>query len=71
MIFSEENPEPLKQRIQYVDFMTARKIARKLGLKTQAQWKKYCKGQIKNLPPRLMTIPVNPDFHYWNSGWKS
>ena len=48
----------------YLSFEQAREFVRKLGLKNQKQWRKYCKSKEKPI-----TIPSNPDKTYKNKGW--
>jgi len=50
---------------EYLPFNEARKLARKLKLKSSSEWKKLHK--TKNKP---QTIPVNADRRYKNQGWK-
>ena len=57
------------QRRQYRTFETARVLARSLGLKSGAEWKQFCKGNLPEkgrLPP---DIPVSPLNAYRNKGW--
>jgi CRISPR/Cas system-associated endonuclease/helicase Cas3 len=46
------------------DFESARKFARKLGLASYTEWKKYSKSDKK---PN--DIPSYPDQYYKNKGW--
>ena len=51
---------------QMTSFKEARKFVRELGLKSDHEWKQYCKSGNK---PEY--IPTNPDKFYKNAGWKS
>ena len=42
-----------------------------LGLKSQSDWKNYCKGSSKVAPGLPGDIPKNPARVYRNSGWQS
>ena len=56
--------------IKYRPFLSARKYARGLGLKSGSEWDKYCKGKLgkrRNLPT---DIPACPDQSYAKKGWK-
>ncbi|MEK6707003.1 MAG: DEAD/DEAH box helicase family protein, partial [Bdellovibrionota bacterium] len=45
-------------------FEAARSFVRRLKLKTQSEWRKYCNGQLKRLPPLPSDIPKAPDKKY-------
>ena len=49
----------------YRSFTEARKYVHKLGLKSQSDWKTYCKSRKK--PD---DIPYSPHLIYKNKGWK-
>jgi superfamily II DNA or RNA helicase len=52
-------------------FREGRNFARKLGLKSGTEWKKYCQGGFKNLPPLPSGVPEAPWIVYENAGWES
>ena len=52
-----------------LDFEEARDFARSLGLKNQGEWKKYIRGELKDLPELPNNIPKNPHYTYKNSGY--
>jgi len=45
-------------------FEQARAYVRKLGLKSEPQWRQYCKGELPGLPPKPDDIPTNPQRTY-------
>ena len=51
-------------------FEEARKYARGLGLKSQAGWRKFCKGLIPEKGELPSDIPLSPADTYKNQGWK-
>jgi superfamily II DNA or RNA helicase len=55
---------------QWDKYEDARKFVHKLKLKYGSDWIKYCKGEIKDLPPRPATIPKTPSTVYSKLGWK-
>ena len=55
----------------YLPFVQARKFVHSLNLKSQNEWRKYCKGEFPNLPPLPQNIPVSPYNKYKdNKDWK-
>ncbi len=50
-------------------FKEARAFVRKLKLKGDAEWRRYCKGQLPDKPPLPNDIPSSPDKPYKNDGW--
>ncbi len=52
-------------------FEEAREFARSLNLSSGAEWKKYCKGELKDKEPKSLDIPSNPAIAYKLSGWKN
>ena len=70
-IFLKDFNIPQPQKVAFLEFKEARKVARKLGLKSQDEWKKYCKGQINDLPVKPTKLTATPDMHYRFNGWKS
>jgi hypothetical protein len=55
----------------YLPFEEARKFARSLEFKNQAQWYKYCKTGIQGKPTKPKNIPTTPDRIYKDLGWVS
>ncbi len=53
-------------RLSYMSFEEARNFARTIGLKSYAEWRKYCKAKEKPLD-----IPSNPYDVYKEDGWLS
>jgi hypothetical protein len=53
----------------WLSFKEAKKFTEKLKLKSVSQWKMYCKGEIKSLPPKPNTIPAAPARAYKDKGW--
>ena len=49
---------------QYREYPKARAFAHGLGLKSQAEWREYCKSG-----KRPEDIPTNPNHKYAGSGW--
>ena len=54
----------------YRPFKEARAFAHNLDLKGQAEWFKYCKGELPGKLPLPMDIPTNPNKTYKDKGWK-
>jgi hypothetical protein len=42
-----------------------------LKLKSSAEWRSYCKGQIRGKPKKPEDISTNPNRTYQNKGWVS
>jgi hypothetical protein len=61
----------LSRKKSYRSFESARKFARKLGLKSTREWRMYYQGKLKDLPPIPSDIPATPDNIYKNKGWIS
>jgi len=53
---------------QFLPFKEARKFVHTLGLQSPAEWRKYCKGEIRG-KARPNDIPSSPDQKYKNKGW--
>ena len=51
------------------NFRTARAFVRKLGLKNDAEWRLYCKGELPGLNPKPLDIPVTPERVYKDDGY--
>ena len=56
---------------KYRPFKQARKFVHKLGLKNQAEWRKYCKGELSEKGLKPADIPSNSQRTYKNKGWIS
>jgi superfamily II DNA or RNA helicase len=56
---------------EYRSFRKARSFARQLGLKTRAEWRTFCRGEMPNLGRLPADIPAKPDNTYATKGWKS
>ncbi|MEY3898176.1 MAG: hypothetical protein RLZZ214_3697 [Verrucomicrobiota bacterium] len=54
---------------KYRPFKRARSFVRSLGLKSQDEWKAYCKGQLRHLGTLPADIPSNPNLPYKDKGW--
>ena len=54
---------------EYRPFKEARAFARKLGLKSGAEWKKFCKDELSEKGTLPEDIPNKPDNTYKDQGW--
>ena len=54
----------------YRRFRKARDFVHTLGLKSQAEWTRYCKGEFPDKPPKPDDIPASPETVYKHKGWK-
>jgi len=52
-------------------YKEAREFARSLGLKSNEQWRSYCRGDFVNKPQRPENIVTAPDAVYKGKGWIS
>ena len=52
-------------------FAEARSFARSLKLNSQEEWLRYCRGKLKDYPPKPKDIPVSPQSVYKGKGWTS
>ena len=55
---------------QYRPFREARAFARKLKLRSNTQWRAFCKGDIPRQAHLPADIPANPHNTYDGKGWK-
>jgi hypothetical protein len=55
--------------IEYRVFANAKIFVQGLKLKNHKEWRKYCRGELINRPPKPSDIPQNPDRVYKNDGW--
>ncbi len=53
----------------YRPFANARQFARGLGISSQSNWVRYCRGEFPEKPPRPTDIPSNPQNVYRHHGW--
>jgi len=54
---------------EYRSFPKARTFVRKLGLKSEYEWRQYVKGEIPGLQAKPDDIPASPHMSYNDSGW--
>ena len=54
---------------KYRSFQKARVFVRGLGLKSSAQWRKYCKGKMRTKSKLPVDIPSDPNQVYRKKGW--
>lgn len=54
---------------EYRPFKQARAFARSLGLKSRAEWDKFCKGELPEKGKLPSDISANPNQTYANKGW--
>ena len=55
----------------YRSFSAARSFVRELGLKSNSEWRAYCKGEMSGLGKMPADIPNAPEQMYADKGWKS
>ena len=55
---------------EYRPFEEARAFSRSLGLKSNTEWLRFCKGQLKEKGLLPNDIPTNPNKTYMTTGWK-
>ena len=63
------NDRTMAQKIT-VRFVKARAFARKLKLKSDAEWRAFCKGEMPRLGRLPADIPASPSRTYADKGWK-
>jgi hypothetical protein len=56
---------------EYWPLEKARLFVHSLELKSNAEWRRYCKGEMLELPIKPEYIPAGPDRTYKNKGWKT
>jgi len=54
---------------KYLPFDKARDIVHILNLKNSTEWRRYCKGEFPDKPPKPEDIPARPHRTYKNKGW--
>ena len=55
---------------KYWPFKKARAFVHLLKLNSNADWRRYCKGEMLELPPKPKNIPVAADVIYRDEGWQ-
>ena len=58
------------QKRKYRSFEEAREFVHALELKSQKEWKQYCKGKLEGKISKPEDIPVVPDHIYKSQGWQ-
>jgi hypothetical protein len=58
-------------KIRYRNYAEAQAFVRKLRIRTEPEWRAYCRGEIPHLVRRPADIPSNPSRHYHGRGWKT
>ena len=54
---------------EYLSFQEAKKFVQKLGLNSSSEYRSYCKGEIPELPPKPLRLPVAVQQIYKHCGW--
>ena len=54
---------------QFRKFKIAHRFIRQLGLRNQAEWRSYCKGEMPDKGKKPDDIPGDPYGHYKDDGW--
>ena len=57
-------------RRTFRSFRDARAFARRLRLRSETEWRAFCRGEISGKGERPRYIPSNPGVVYKNKGWK-
>jgi len=57
------------RRNKWRTFSKARQFARRLGLKSNQEWRRYCRGELSQFPKKPDDIPASPDNFYTDSEW--
>ncbi len=58
-------------RQRYRSFVEARSFVRRLGLKSDGEWRKYCKRKLQRKGKKPEDIPASPYKTYKDDGWIS
>lgn len=61
---------PHLKYLLYRSYGDARKFVRGLGLRNEAEWKRYVKGEMPEKCARPVDIPTYPNIVYKGKGWK-
>jgi hypothetical protein len=59
------------RRKQFRSYRQAAAFVQRLGLRSQAEWREYCRGILRGRGRRPDDIPAGPDQVYRNDGWLS
>jgi hypothetical protein len=59
------------QKREFLSYQEAQEFVQKLKLKSDAEWKLYVKGKLRNLPVKPDGIPSSPIRVYKGKGWTS
>ncbi len=54
---------------KYLSFAKARAFVRTLKLEGVIEWRRYCKGELPDKPPKPDDIPAGPNQTYKEKGW--
>jgi len=57
------------QRKKFMSFTRARAFVRSLKLRSQKEWRRFCKGQLPDKEKPPSHIPTTPERAYKNKGW--
>ncbi len=60
-----------RPRWEFRPFRQAAAFVRSLGLRSQEQWREYCRGALRGRGRRPQDIPAAPDLVYRNEGWRN
>ena len=58
------------KKITYRPFTEARSFVHSLKLSSREEWLRYCRGEMKDRPPRPKDIPKTPRQVYQAKGWR-
>jgi hypothetical protein len=58
-------------KIEYRSYDEARAFVRSLGIRTEPEWRTYCRGETHPETPRPDDVPTNPHRMYRGRGWVS
>jgi len=61
----------IRSNSQNCSYEEAQQFARRLMLKSNVQWRNYCRGELVNKPALPANIGANPDAIYKGKGWSS
>ncbi|MDB2613620.1 DEAD/DEAH box helicase family protein [Chlamydiales bacterium] len=57
------------RNLKFRSFEEALNFTHSLGLKTQTEWKKFCRGELLDKGVKPDDIPANPNITYKDCGW--
>ena len=55
---------------KYRPFEEAQEFVHTLKLKSETEWRKYCKGELEGVKPKPEDIPASPNNTYKDQGWQ-